>query len=189
VFDCVCRKQQHLLGRGCDRRLDVCLVMSPKPGGFDNSPVFRTLTREEAGAVLKRAAEAGLLHSTSNTQVSLPYFTYICNCCPCCCGILRGIGEFGIAQSIAHSAFWSAADTASCTGCELCLERSHFGALTMQDGLAQVDRERCIGCGLCVWASLTSYRQRPRHNDTTNLAFEVVSKPCLRITVLNRIGR
>jgi ferredoxin len=150
VVDCICRWQQRLLGKGCDRPLDVCMVLSRTPGAFDQAEGVRALTREEATATLKRAEEAGLVHSTTNTRAGLPYLWYICNCCSCCCGVMRGIAEFGLAQSIAHSAFWAVVDEGYCTGCETCLERCQFGALSVEDGLARVDRERCAGCGLCA---------------------------------------
>ena len=150
VTDCLCRRQQRLLGKGCDAPLDVCLALSTVPGAFDNTPGVRALTREEAGETLRRAEEAGLVHATSNTHGGLPYLWFICNCCSCCCGILRGVAEFGIEHSVAHSAFWATVDEAACTGCEACLERCRFSALSVVDGLAQVDRERCAGCGLCA---------------------------------------
>jgi ferredoxin len=38
-----------------------------------------------------------------------------------------------------------------CTGCQLCVERCRFDAMTMSaESIADVNRERCIGCGLCV---------------------------------------
>jgi electron transport complex protein RnfB len=51
---------------------------------------------------LRRAAEAGLVHSVSN---SVEGTYYICNCCTCSCGILRGMAELGIANVVASSAF------------------------------------------------------------------------------------
>lgn len=152
VVDCLCREQQRLIGRGCDRPLDVCMVLSKTPGAFDQAPGVRALTREEATATLRRAEEAGLVHSTSNTRAGLPYLWYICNCCSCCCGIMRGVAEFGLTQSIAHSAFWAVVDEGYCSDCESCLERCQFGALSVDGDLARVDRQRCAGCGLCAAA-------------------------------------
>ncbi|MGQ9683340.1 MAG: 4Fe-4S binding protein [Anaerolineae bacterium] len=146
VVDCICRAQQRLLGKGCTAPMDVCLVMSATPGAFDRSPGIRALSREGAMGALRRAEEAGLVHSTSNTRGDI---WYVCNCCTCCCGILRGIAEFGLQQSIARSAFCMQVDQAACTACESCLERCHFGALTVHD-VARVDAARCIGCGLCA---------------------------------------
>jgi ferredoxin len=37
-----------------------------------------------------------------------------------------------------------------CTGCETCVERCQFEAITMEDDVAVVDAEKCFGCGVCV---------------------------------------
>lgn len=147
VTECLCRKQQRLVGKGCDKPQDLCMAFSRTPGAFDHSTSVRALTRQEAAAELRRAQEAGLIASTSNTQGDI---WYICNCCTCCCGIMRFVAERGLAHSVAHSGFWAVIDAGLCTGCESCLERCGFGALSLQGAVMQVDHERCAGCGLCV---------------------------------------
>jgi len=146
VVDCICRTQKALIGEPCEHPIDVCMVMSQTPGAFDHSSTIRALTRKGAMATLQRAAEAGLVHSVSNNQQGL---WYICNCCTCSCGILRGIADLGIANVIARSAFVNQADEGLCTACGLCVERCQFKALSLQD-VVRVDQTRCVGCGLCV---------------------------------------
>ncbi|MDP2777192.1 MAG: hypothetical protein Q8O48_06090, partial [Anaerolineales bacterium] len=102
VLDCICRKQKALIGEGCEHPLDVCMAMNPKPNAFDKNSVIRALTHDEAMGTLRRAAEAGLVHSVSNSTEGM---YYICNCCTCSCGILRGMAELGIANVVARSAF------------------------------------------------------------------------------------
>ena len=41
-------------------------------------------------------------------------------------------------------------DADLCTGCESCLERCQFGALSIPEDVCVVDPERCIGCGVCA---------------------------------------
>jgi Na+-translocating ferredoxin:NAD+ oxidoreductase RNF subunit RnfB len=41
-------------------------------------------------------------------------------------------------------------DEELCVGCESCIDRCHFGALSMKEGIAQVNEDYCMGCGLCV---------------------------------------
>jgi len=149
VVDCICRKQKALLGEPCEHPLDVCMTMSQIPDAFASNPTIRALTREGALATLRRAAEAGLVHSVSNNQEGL---WYICNCCTCSCGILRGMKELGIANVVARSAFVNRVDDALCIGCEACLERCQFDALTMEGKCAHVNETRCVGCGVCVLA-------------------------------------
>lgn len=146
VVDCICRKQQALIGKACSHPLDVCMVLSQTPGAFDNSPAIRPLTHAEALATLQRAAQAGLVHSVSNNQQGI---TYICNCCTCACGILRGIRELGIANVVARSAFVNQVNESLCQACGLCAEACQFGALTVSQ-VAEVSSIRCVGCGVCV---------------------------------------
>jgi Na+-translocating ferredoxin:NAD+ oxidoreductase subunit B len=146
VLDCICRKQKALVGEPCDHPVDVCLAMSTTPGAFDQADTVRALTRQEALETLHRAAEAGLVHSVSNNQQGT---WYICNCCTCSCGVLRGMKDLGIANVIAHSAFLCQVDAGKCLVCGDCLERCQFEALSLQVQL-EVDARRCVGCGVCT---------------------------------------
>jgi Na+-translocating ferredoxin:NAD+ oxidoreductase subunit B len=148
VLDCICRKQKALIGEGCDHPLDVCMTLANVPDAFNGNPVIRALSREEALATLQRAAQAGLVHSVSNNQKGVHY---ICNCCTCSCGILRGMAELGIANVVAHSSYINQVDDLLCNGCETCLDYCQFGALTLgEDAVVQLNTIRCVGCGVCV---------------------------------------
>ena len=71
VIDCICRKQKLLIGDPCEHPLDVCMMMSQTPNAFNNHPAVRSLAHEEALDALKRAADAGLVHTVSNNQQGL----------------------------------------------------------------------------------------------------------------------
>ncbi len=148
VLDCICRKQKALIGQACQHPVDVCMAMSDTPDAYTTNDVIKALTKEEAYAVLRRADQAGLVHSVSNNQRGN---WYICNCCTCSCGILRGMAELGIANVVASSAFINTVEEDLCTACGLCVEYCQFDALSM-DGTATVNRTRCVGCGVCVTA-------------------------------------
>lgn len=146
VQDCICRKQKALIGQGCQHPIDVCMILARSPNAFDGSSHIRALTRDEAHQTLRRAAQAGLVHSVSNNQNDL---WYICNCCTCSCGLLRGMADLGLANVMARSGFLAVVDQPRCAGCGECLEACQFGAITV-DGAAVVNQLRCAGCGLCV---------------------------------------
>jgi electron transport complex protein RnfB len=148
VLDCICRVQKALIGEGCDHPIDVCMALANVPDAFKDNSVIRALTREESLGTLKRAAEAGLVHTVSNNQQGVHY---ICNCCTCSCGILRGMAELGIANVVARSSYVNQVDDLLCNGCEACLDYCQFDALTMNDSLVvEVNTVRCVGCGVCV---------------------------------------
>jgi len=144
VSDCICRKEQDVAGhRNCSFPIHNCMGMSP----VARKPEPGDVTRQEAIALLDEAERLGLVHSVSNFKTGM---SYVCNCCGCCCGVLRGITEFGLEHSIAASSYRAVVDDGACTGCEVCVERCQVKAIAVRDGIAVVDRDRCIGCGLCV---------------------------------------
>jgi ferredoxin len=147
VRDCICRVQQKLVDKGCDRPVENCLTFAPLEGIFDNSETRRAITKEEALRILREAGDAGLIHSPGNYQDGN---YYICNCCTCCCGVLRSVAEFSIPTAVASSDFVAVVDADACAGCGDCLERCQFGALAVPDDVCLVDVGRCVGCGLCT---------------------------------------
>ncbi len=146
VQDCICRVQKNLIGEGCHHPVENCLVFAPVPGVFDHSETMRAIDKGEALRILQEAADAGLVHSTGNYRDGN---NYICNCCTCSCGVLRGIAEFS-QPTAAHSSFQAVVDDWECLGCGDCLERCQFGALSVGGDVCQVDVHRCVGCGLCT---------------------------------------
>jgi len=146
VLDCICRKQKALIGQACKHPIDVCLVFADTPDAFAGSTTVRPLTRQGAYQTLRRAAQAGLVHCVSNNQSNV---WYICNCCTCSCGVLRGMVDLGIANVVARSPFVNRVDENLCTGCGECLDSCQFNALSV-NGVAKVQEIRCAGCGVCV---------------------------------------
>ena len=147
VLNCICRVQQKLIGKGCDHTVENCLVFSSRPDAFDRTDDIRAISKEEALEILAEADREGLVHAPSNTQTEV---NYICNCCTCSCGVLRGMVEYGNTDIIARSDFYAVVDQELCTACEDCLERCQFNALKMADDTCTVDTALCVGCGLCV---------------------------------------
>jgi len=147
VRKCICRVQKALVGKPCKYPVEICLLFSPLEGAFDDDPNTRVITKGEAFQILRETEEAGLIHSSSNIREG---HTYICNCCTCCCGVLRGVSQLGIENSVAKSDFYATVDPEMCTGCETCVKRCQFAAPSLVDNISHVDQKRCVGCGQCV---------------------------------------
>jgi len=155
LSECVCRVEREALGKGCGHLREACFALSPEPNAFSgDSPRRRVATRAEALDVLARAEREGLVHCTYNVRED-PIF--ICNCCRCCCGFLRGLAEFGAPHVLANSGFVAAPDAAACGGCGACVARCPTDALALVPAGGDDARprialaaERCIGCGLCA---------------------------------------
>lgn len=144
VRDCICRVQQDLLGhRRCMFPLKNCLSFS----SVERPPRPDDISKAEALDILDRTEEIGLVHTVSNIAEGIGY---VCNCCGCCCMILRGITDWGIENSVAAANYYAVIDPDECTGCGTCTERCQMHAISEKDGVSVVDQKRCIGCGLCV---------------------------------------
>lgn len=162
LAQCYCRHEANLLGEGCGAPLDVCMVFGRFAEFCVDRGFARQVTLEEAMVALDRAEEAGLVHITDNCQERL---NFLCNCCGCCCGILRGITELGRPTSVATSSYIVAYDAAECSACGACVDRCHVTAISETDDGVAIDFERCIGCGLCNLVCPTDALKMARRPD------------------------
>jgi Na+-translocating ferredoxin:NAD+ oxidoreductase subunit B len=164
VNECICRKERALQGHPCKHTLETCMTFSKEENAFEINPLSaRIISRDEALRILDAVEKEGLVHATYNVRDD---FMFVCNCCSCCCGILRGLNEFHAPYAVAHSNFIACIDTNTCSSCRLCeTKRCPTKAIHLIDGAYSVSRERCIGCGACAAACPTGsikLLRRPR---------------------------
>ncbi len=167
VLPCICRVQKRLVGESCCHTEESCVVFSARLDAFNRTERIRSLTKGEAKEILIQSASEGLVHTTGNFRDGV---SYICNCCTCSCGILRGIVEYGALSSVARSDFLAVVDCNMCSGCEICLSQCQFAALTISENNCQVEKSRCFGCGHCITSCPTgalSLQQKPREEIIT----------------------
>ncbi len=132
----------------CDKPKDVCLIFGEAAEFLVERGFARQISKEEGIKVLDRAEEAGLVHTSNN---SADHANLICNCCPCCCTVLRGRTQLKQLHAFEPSRFEACVTVEDCTGCAICAEeRCPMKAITMKDDIAVVGTQECIGCGLCV---------------------------------------
>jgi electron transport complex protein RnfB len=146
LADCICRKKSSLLDHPCSKPLESCFAFGAMGEYYIENGLGRRVTKEEALSVLQRNEEAGLVPSPANAQKT----GGMCNCCGCCCGILRPINEWGIENSIAHANYTATIDPTQCLNCGTCRTRCQVHAITQQNDVAVVNKQKCIGCGLCA---------------------------------------
>lgn len=146
VSPCICRKEQHMAGNGCDRPLDACISFGDAGSYFVRAGIGRTVDRRTVLDILETADRSGLVLQPSNSRDP----AWICCCCGCCCGVLRTLKTYPRPADLMAAPFTARLDDKSCNGCGVCVHRCQMDALTLTHKKAQLDQHRCIGCGLCV---------------------------------------
>lgn len=142
--ECTCR----VMARNCDNPTDVCIIFDDFAEIFIDRGAAQRITKEKAVEILERSERLGLIHSLNNMDSS--GMEFLCNCCTCCCIVLRGMALLGKADICYKSRYLSKPDIEKCTGCGTCVERCQFGAITLREEKAVVDEAKCFGCGLCA---------------------------------------
>lgn len=148
---CACRNREEINGtRKCKDKYPIhnCLILGLYAKGAleMGDPVIKAISKEEAKALMKEASELGLVHTTDNKGKNV---RLICSCCECCCGMLTGLTKFDNPRAIGKANYIAKVDTELCVGCETCIERCKFGAITVND-VSEINLEKCLGCGLCA---------------------------------------
>lgn len=146
VAPCICRKEQSIAGKGCDRPMESCLVFGIGARYYEDNGLGRVIDHEEALQILERAEKTGLVLQPSNAQKVVN----ICTCCGCCCQVLKNLKKLPKPAQYVSSNYFAAIDATRCTGCEECLERCQMNAIKVEERAAAILRDQCIGCGLCV---------------------------------------
>lgn len=146
VTQCICRKEQGILGNECSKHQETCLMFGKFARYYMDNNNARQITRQEAHKILDVAEENGLVLSPSNSQK----LEAICCCCSCCCPTLKAIKMMPNPGELFTSDYRSAIDGQRCTGCGECIEICPMDAIEDADGVSMVMAQRCIGCGLCV---------------------------------------
>jgi electron transport complex protein RnfB len=146
VAPCICRREHSMVGEGCDRPEESCLVMGSAADYYVRNGLGRSIDQDEALGLLVQAEATGLVLQPGNSQEPLN----ICMCCGCCCRVLLSLKKQPRPVDMVASAFIAAIDAGTCSGCGTCVDRCQMDALWLDGGKATLDLERCIGCGLCV---------------------------------------
>lgn len=154
VTHCQCRMAMRMLGRGCDKPMENCMLWGPFAQGFLDRNMARRIDHEEALAI-KRDAEQ---HGCVTWLIGDVYSKHgggSCSCCGCCCHALRTVTDFNAPGMIIPPHYIPILDSTACIACGKCVEQCPMNAWTSDNGSLHYNRSRCIGCGLCVVACRT----------------------------------
>jgi H+/Na+-translocating ferredoxin:NAD+ oxidoreductase subunit B len=151
VADCICRKEQTLVGAGCDKPLETCLIFGGGAYYYERYGKGRQISVDDALAILEIADRSGLVLQPTNAQDA----TGICCCCGDCCGVLRTVKDYPRPADLISTPFFAEVDNDLCAACGVCETRCQMEAISLDEGICMIKTERCIGCGLCVTTCVT----------------------------------
>jgi len=159
---CYCRHKKEHLNETCDKGAptkEICISLGTAARFMVRRGFAEKRTTSELLKILEGARDLNLTHITDNIRYKP---SFICNCCSCCCELLRGVIQ-GFPMGVAKTSFTLQVDCERCLGCGLCKKACNAAALELVDSKhvnsdkkMTVLAENCLGCGACISACPTS---------------------------------
>ncbi len=159
VSHCPCRERHRLDPDYIDSKYpsEVCIHFDELGRYCVENGMGREITKEETLAILKKAADAGLVHGISNWEKNPDT---ICNCDPTYCTVFRPYHHLDHDKAMDPSNYRvKVSSPETCKACGLCVKRCPMDAIQLQVSakatnkfckVVTADTKLCIGCGVCV---------------------------------------
>jgi len=130
ISDCACRTSREAMGEGCGHlKEEMCIQMGHAAEYYVRTGRGRSISRDEAFEVIKKAEANGLMHSIPNLDGSGKTHA-ICNCCGCGCFALR-LAEMWQNPDMIRSNYIVKVDKEKCVACGECVEACPTNALKL----------------------------------------------------------
>ena len=158
VSECPCKTRHNMDPdyKDSSKPTEVCLHFDSLGRYCVENGMGREITKEETLEILKKAADAGLVHGITN-WTDKP--DTICNCCPDYCMWFEAYHKLGHGKSVDPSNYVVKTAPSKCKACALCVKRCPMDAIQLKvhpeaknkfRKAISVDPDACIGCGVCV---------------------------------------
>ncbi|MCI5127637.1 MAG: 4Fe-4S dicluster domain-containing protein [Candidatus Electrothrix sp. AUS3] len=152
---CQCYHTAQHLGQACDRPVETCLTFNYAAKSLIQNGIARAITKHEAIDILEKCKKKGLAQIGDNVQRKV---TFICNCCGCCCYIMKTLKNLDLHPGIVTSNWIVDINFEQCNGCAECatacpvdaihIDRKKEGDKTIKRAILAEDA--CLGCGVCI---------------------------------------
>ena len=129
--DCLCRQEMQVCPR---EKWKVCLLF--EHASEEERQQAREITLDEALRIVRITTERGDIHQIGYFQHGARPFE-ICNCCTCCCFVLREAKEKNNYAEQLRCGYVAITNAALCTGCGLC-EEACPEVFELQEDVAKV---------------------------------------------------
>ncbi|MFW9912711.1 MAG: ATP-binding protein [Candidatus Thorarchaeota archaeon] len=148
VTNCICRQSHALRDDPCKvtEREETCIGAGVFAEMYISQGWGREVSRDELIDIINANQKEGLVLQPSNSEK----LDFMCSCCGCCCGLLRGKGAMPKPIEFFSTNFHSEVDHDLCSQCGTCVDLCQMRALSSEDELLAINLDRCIGCGVCV---------------------------------------
>lgn len=151
---CQCHHLAEHHGNACDKPQEVCLSFNYAAESMARNGIARLITKDEALNILEKCKEHNLIQIGDNVQRKV---SFICNCCTCCCHLIKGIKNYNLHKGIVSSNWIMDVDLSNCKGCGKCAKVCPVDAISINKNTEGAPKKRwavrdeavCLGCGLC----------------------------------------
>ncbi len=147
ISTCYCRHKMLHLDKACDAPLDICMTFNNTADSLIRHGHARKVDSSECIELQHKAYEHGLVQCGENVRENP---SFICNCCGCCCEALVAAKKFGNLHPVQTTHYLPEINNAECAVCEQCIDACPIDAISKEDKKIVIDKEVCLGCGVCV---------------------------------------
>ena len=170
VSICACRHKASHLGKACYRLQENCIALNMGAEILVKNGFARPVSTAEAMRILERSKEQGLAQTGDNVRKGA---AYICNCCGCCCEMMKAVRVMGLRNAIVTSNWTVEIDESKCRGCGKCARLCPVELIDMVPAPSETgekprkkakhEGEFCLGCGVCYTGCKSgAIRMKPR---------------------------
>lgn len=151
--DCACRLAQRIVGTPCEHPVEDMCIQIGHEAEYYIRTGRATQITREEAEEIILKAERLGLVHQIFNNEGMNQSTFVCNCCGCSCASLRAVSLFKIADAN-RSNFVAEVDQEKCVGCGSCVESCNTNALA-------------LGSALCKENQAPVYSARPDDTDWT----------------------
>lgn len=147
--NCACRHMTRGIKDACCLAFGALAEMVPKLPRYIPESGVEPLHIDEAQDFIEEMNHSGRVNTVWFGPV--PYIAALCSCEYPECAATRIRMDYGL-NALLKGEYVAKVDFSKCDGCQTCVSRCQFGALTFADSTNRpfIDVWKCYGCGLCA---------------------------------------